>query len=168
VTDRESEYLQLVHQYDARIRRVCRLYADGADAREDLYQDILLELWRAMPSFAGAASPGTWLYRIALNTALDSVRRRNVRRRGEPFARDAAHPQSVTRPDEHVERAQSAERLYDAVACLPPIDRALILLLLEDRSYAEIGDILGISVSSVGVRLHRAKKKLREWLEAAA
>src|SRR5690606_11455273 len=123
VTDRESEYLQLVHQYDARIRRVFRLYADGAYAREDLFQDIMMELWRAMPVLAGAARPGTWLYRIAPNPALDSVRRRKVRRRGEPFARDAPHPPSVTRTDEHVERAQSAARLYDAVAFLPPIDR---------------------------------------------
>jgi len=168
VTDSESLFLQLVHEYDARLRRICRVYAADEDARGDLYQDILVQLWRSLPSYAGAASAGTWLYRIALNTAIDGVRQRSVRRRGEPFVREALHPQRVARPDEHVERAQATARLYKAIERLDPIDRALVLLLLEERSYQEVSEILGIGVSAVGVRLHRAKKKLGRWLEEAA
>lgn len=167
MTARERHFLDLVREYDARLRRVCRLYADDEHAREDLYQDILVQLWRSLPSYEGAAAPGTWLYRVALNTALDRVRRRGVRRRSEPYVRDALHPQRVARPDEQVERAQSAGRLYRAIARLDP-NRALILLLLEERSYSEIGEILGISTNAVGVRLHRAGKKLGRWLEEAA
>ncbi len=168
MTDSESLFLQLVHEYDARLRRICRVYAADEDARGDLYQDILVQLWRSLPSYAGAASAGTWLYRIALNTAIDGVRQRSVRRRGEPFVREALHPQRVARPDEHVERAQATARLYKAIERLDPIDRALVLLLLEERSYQEVSEILGIGVSAVGVRLHRAKKKLGQWLEEAA
>lgn len=168
MTDSESLFLQLVHEYDARLRRICRVYAADEDARGDLYQDILVQLWRSLPSYAGAASAGTWLYRIALNTAIDGVRQRSVRRRGEPFVREALHPQRVARPDEHVERAQATARLYKAIERLDPIDRALVLLLLEERSYQEVSEILGIGVSAVGVRLHRAKKKLGRWLEEAA
>jgi RNA polymerase sigma-70 factor (ECF subfamily) len=168
VTDRESQFLQLVHDYDARLHRLCRVYADDEDARADLYQDILVQLWRSLPSFTGASSQGTWLYRIALNTALDSVRRSGVRRRGAPYLEEALHPQRVARPDEHVERTQIMERLQHAIARLGPVDRALVLLLLEERSYQEMSEILGISVSAVGVRLHRAKKKLGQWLEEAA
>lgn len=168
MTDSESLFLQLVREYDARLRRICRVYAADEDARGDLYQDILVQLWRSLPSYAGAASAGTWLYRIALNTAIDGVRQRSVRRRGEPFVREALHPQRVARPDEHVERAQATARLYKAIERLDPIDRALVLLLLEERSYQEVSEILGIGVSAVGVRLHRAKKKLGQWLEEAA
>ena len=168
MTDSESLFLQLVHEYDARLRRICRVYAADDDARSDLYQDILVQLWRSLPSYAGAASAGTWLYRIALNTALDGVRRRSVRRRGQPFVKEALHPQRVTRPDEHVERKQANARLHEAIERLEPVDRALVLLLLEERSYQEMSEILGISVSAVGVRLHRAKKKLGQWLSEAA
>ena len=103
-----------------------------------------------------------------LNTALDGVRRRSVRRRGEPFVKEVLHPQRVTRPDEHVERKQANARLYDAIERLEPVDRALVLLLLEERSYQEMSEILGMGVSAVGVRLHRAKKKLGQWLSEAA
>lgn len=166
--ERERLFVTMIREYEARLRRICRTYAADEDGRNDLYQDILVQLWRALPSYAGDASAGTWLYRVALNTALDAVRRRTVRRQAEPREVAALTGDDVPSPDEHIERDEGIERLYAAIDRLDEIDRALILLHLDERSYREIGEILGMSESNVGVRLHRAKKKLADWLEEAA
>jgi RNA polymerase sigma-70 factor (ECF subfamily) len=168
MTEQETFFLELVREYEARLRRICRIYADDPEARKDLYQDILVQLWRTLPSFEGRANPGTWLYRVALNTALNVARRRTVRRRAREREEVALRGQPPPRADERVERAEVLERLYAAIGRLHEIDRALVLLHLEERSYREIGDVLGISESNVGVRLHRAKAKLARWLEEAA
>jgi RNA polymerase sigma-70 factor (ECF subfamily) len=168
MTEQESFFLDLVREYDARLRRICRIYADDPESRKDLYQDILMQVWRTLPSFAGKSSPGTWLYRVALNTALDSARHRTVRSRAREREEVALRGQPPQRADERVERTEAMERLYGAIGRLDEIDRALVLLHLDERSYREIADVLGISESNVGVRLHRAKARLARWLEEAA
>ena len=81
--DLEQTFLQLVRDNDARLWNICRVYAPDDDARKDLHQDMLVQLWRSLPSFAGQSMPGTWLYRVALNTAL-AQRRRTAARREDP------------------------------------------------------------------------------------
>jgi RNA polymerase sigma factor (sigma-70 family) len=88
--DREQIFLSLVRANDARLRRICRVYASDDEARKDLHQEILFQLWRSLPSFAGASSPHTWLYRVALNTALAHARRHPARRE-TPLEDDAVH-----------------------------------------------------------------------------
>jgi RNA polymerase sigma-70 factor (ECF subfamily) len=168
MTDRERFFVDLIREYDARLRRICRTYAPDEEGRNDLHQDILVQLWRALPAFEGESSAGTWLYRVALNTALDTLRRRSVRRRAEPREATALTGDEAPSPDERVVRDERIERLYAAIDRLEEIDRALILLHLDERSYREIADVLGMSESNVGVRLHRAKRKLADWLEEAA
>jgi len=89
MSDRDDAFLQLVRENDARLRKICRVYADSAEAQRDLYQDILVELWRSFSSFKGDAEPGTWLYRAAPDTALRHDRTRATR---EEATRNADHP----------------------------------------------------------------------------
>jgi RNA polymerase sigma-70 factor (ECF subfamily) len=163
--DREDEFVQLVRENDARLRRICRVYADGAEAQRDLYQDILVELWRSFPSFEGDAQPGTWLYRVALNTALSHDRRRATR---DEATLDPTHPvweDGVADPDERLDKKDQLDRLYAAIDRLDEVDKALAMMYLDEKSYREMADVLGISENHVGVKLHRLKNKLADWLE---
>jgi len=165
--DRDDEFIQLVRENDARLRRICRVYADDEEAQRDLYQDILVELWRSLPSFEGDAQPSTWLYRVALNTALSHDRSRTVR---DDATLDADHPvwkDGVDRPDERLDREENLDRLYTAIDRLDEFDQALVMMYLDEKNYQEMADVLGISENHVGVKLHRAKNKLASWLEEA-
>ena len=137
-----------------------RLHAD----REDLYQDILLHAWRALPAFRGDASERTWLTRVALNVALGTVHKREHRATVDaPAALDRAEG-SFPDPSASADQSDASGRLYAALRRLPEIDRALVLLVLEERSHAEIADVLGLSTGNVAVRLHRAKARLASLL----
>lgn len=155
-TDRERQFLTLVRQNDARLRRICRVYAGSDDEQRDLLQEILLQLWRSLPSFAGASSPDTWLYRVALNTALTHARRNPARR--ETALDDELTADDATEVDLDV-RAQQ-EHLHAAIARLDPVDKMLMAMYLDERSYREIADVLGITENHVGVKLHRIKRAL--------
>lgn len=162
---RENEFVELVRENDARLRKICRVYADGAEAQRDLYQDILVELWRSFPSFEGDAQPGTWLYRVALNTALSHDRRQNVRDEATLDPDDPVWTDGVAQPGAHVERQEKLDRLYAAIDRLDDVDKALVMMYLDEKSYTEMADVLGISENYVGVKLHRIKNQLASWLK---
>lgn len=159
--------MEIVRENEARIRRICRVYAEGPDAAEDLFQDVLVQLWRSFDSFRGTASRGTWVYRVALNTALSG--RRSRRRRPEVPLEEAgpARPAAAPSPDRVLERKQARERLYGAIARLRPVERALVAMSLDGRSYREMAEVMGISESNVGVKLHRARARLAELVRDA-
>ncbi len=163
---RQARFLALIRENDARLRRICRVYGRSSGTEEDLYQDILVQLWRSLDSFDGRASPGTWLYRVALNTGLTHARRRGARP-GPPSGEPPPHgavADGGPRPDERLEAAERLERLYAAIARLSPADRALVMLYLDERSYREMAEVLGISESNVGVKLHRIRRRMGGWL----
>jgi RNA polymerase sigma-70 factor, ECF subfamily len=159
----EETFLELIGENEPRLRRICRVYAADEEARRDLYQDILVQLWRAMPSFRGEARASTWLYRVALNTAL-AHRRGRAARSEVPLKEEQLHADRSPQPDERLVVRERRDRLYVAIQRLGDVDRALAMLYLDDRSYAEIADVLGISENNVGVKLHRLKKKLATWM----
>jgi RNA polymerase sigma-70 factor (ECF subfamily) len=164
---RENDFLQLVHKHEGRLRKICRVYADTAADQRDLYQDVLVALWRALPSFEGEAAPGTWLYRVALNTALSHDRRQTVR---EEATLDDDHPlrtDTFDTPDVAVEEQDRLDRLYAALDRLDDVDKALVTMYLDEKPYAEMADVLGLTENHVGVKLHRLKNKLADWLEDA-
>lgn len=144
-----------------RILKVCRVYAWNAADRDDLYQEILFQIWRALSGLQQAAHANTWLYRIALNTSISFVRKRTAR--GGP-ATPVDHEQLTI----HIESRQTDDpgqdeqlaRLYEAIAQLNEMEKALVTLFLEDLSYEEMAEVLGTTAGNVGVMLHRAKKKL--------
>lgn len=163
--ERETDFVQLVRENDARIRKICRVYANSAEARRDLYQDVLVALWRSFPSFEGDAQPSTWLYRVALNTALSHDRKQTVR---DNATLDADHPiwtDGTPSPPSDLEQQDQLDQLYAAIDRLGDMDKALIMMYLDDKSYRTIADVLGISTNYVGVKLHRIKQQLADWLE---
>lgn len=162
--DREQAYLQLIRENRGQLRKICRVYGADAPDREDLRQEILLQLWRSLDSFRGDADAGTWLYRVALNTALSRRRDRETREEARLHREDDAVPDAPSRPDrEHRER-ERLERLYAAIDRLEDPDRALVLMYLDEKSYSEMAEVLGITENHVGVRLHRIRKRLSTWL----
>ena len=161
----EPRYLELIERNRGRIGRLCRAWTrTGADF-EDLRSEILLQLWRSLPSFDGRASENTWLYRVALNVAFQFGRQ--ARRRRDRQIRLEREPLSQAHeplPTERLETQERLDRLARAVADLPPADRALVTLWLEELPYSQISEVTGLSESHVGVRLHRIRKRLAEEL----
>lgn len=158
--DAEARFLAELSAHQGALRRVARAYARDAHEREDLFQEILLAAWSARGRFRGAAALSTFLFRVALNTAL-MRRRQDARRPGEFPALEPAAPAA---PEED----PRVERLYAAVRRLAPLDRALVLLVLEQKSHAEIAEVTGLTVGNVGVRLSRSRESLRQLLEPDA
>ena len=164
----EQQFLELINGNRPRILKVCRVYAWNAADRDDLYQEILFQIWRALPGLKQDTHANTWLYRIAINTSISFVRRRTAR--GGP-AVPLDHEQLTHHIESRQTRDDGAEeqlaRLYDAIAQLNEVEKALVTLFLEDFSYDEMAEVLGISASNVGVMLHRAKKKLSTLMQEA-
>ena len=167
-SQREQEFLALIRDNDARLRRICRVYAREPDARKDLYQEIMFQLWRSLPSFTGASSIDTWVYRVALNTALTQSRRRSLRSETsldeELGGGSERMHSSLGIAAETLELDEQSERLYAAIDRLDSADRMLVTMYLDDRSYREMAEVIGISESNVGVKLHRIKKALARSL----
>jgi RNA polymerase sigma-70 factor (ECF subfamily) len=148
---REQRFFDLVNANRQRLVRIARAYA-GAEWN-DLHQEILLQVWRGLDSFGARASAATWLYRVALNTAL------TWRRKTGPAARTIV-PAAEGMPDPVGETGpqQPVQVLEEFLASLNTIDRGILLLYLEDASYADIAEVTGLSHSNVGVRINRLKR----------
>lgn len=143
-----------------RILRVCRVYAWNPADQDDLYQEILVQIWRALPDLKAEQFANTWLYRVAINTAISFARKRGVRA-GVVFVEHADLARTIearqpvdAAPDDRL------NHLYAAIHRLDPLERALVTLFLEDFTYEQMAEATGINASHVGVMLHRAKKKL--------
>lgn len=158
-TATQARFLELLDAHQRVIARVARLYARDAVDREDLEQEIVLAAWRSFEHFRGEAAFSTYLYRVALNTALMRVRKR--------------YREPVRSSDVDVERipargapngAEDVERLHAAIRELSPLDRGLVLMVLDDQSHAEIAAVTGLSEGNVTVRLVRARARLRARL----
>lgn len=157
----EQQFLELIKGNRPRILKVCRVYAWNTADQDDLYQEILFQIWRALPGLKESTHANTWLYRIAINTSISFVRKRAAR--GGP-----AVPLDHEQLTHHIESGQSHDdgageqlaRLYDAIGQLNEVEKALVTLFLEDCSYEEMAEVLGLGASNVGVMLHRARKKL--------
>ena len=165
-TKYEQKFLALVRENDGRLRHICRVYARDVEARKDLYQEMMFQLWRSLPSFAGASSIDTWVYRVALNTALTHARRRSVHTE-TPLEEDHVETADLAESldaDDAVDLGQQSERLYAAIDRLRDVDRMLVTMYLDERSYHEMAEVIGISESHVGVKLHRIRKALARSL----
>ncbi|MTB49474.1 RNA polymerase sigma factor [Lewinella sp. W8] len=152
----ESAFLDLLKSHGGIIHKVAGLYCDHEADREDLRQEITYQLWKSFGSFRGESAPGTWMYRVALNTALTRFRRRSP----TLIFRERLPEPGI--PSE--EEAEPSVRLMAAIRQLPRADRALMALYLEGMHHREIGGILGLSENNVGVKLHRIKNKLKNLL----
>jgi RNA polymerase sigma-70 factor (ECF subfamily) len=157
----EHKFLELVNENRNRILRVCRVYAWNSADQDDLYQEILVQIWRSLPALKEKQFANTWLYRVALNTAISFVRKRaSLSQRVVHFEHAdltraiESRQATETSPDDRI------AELYTAIYKLDPLEKALVTLFLEDLTYEQMADATGISANNVGVMLHRAKKKL--------
>ena len=156
----EHEFLEVVERHQKIINKVIRIYARDSEDRRDLFQEIVFQLWRSYGAFRGESKVSTWLYRVALNTAITSLRS-NKRRPEHEELNEGVIPglHSQASPDKN----RQIEHLYLAIKTLGEMDRALVMLYLEDLSYKEIAQVLGLTEDNVGVKLNRIKSKLRVY-----
>lgn len=157
--NREKEFVSIVERYKAVIYKVCSVYADDREEMADYYQEVLVNLWRSYASFRGDSSVATWIYRVALYTCVSFVRRKSSRPRSVPL------PVGAELYGDDDDRGAQLRELYRLIGRLNRFDRALILLWLEERSYAEIADIMGITKSNVAVKLMRIRERLQRMSE---
>ena len=158
----QQEFIDTIAIHQPIILKVCRMYCTEKDDREDLFQEIVLQLWRSYPSFKGEAKISTWMYRISINTAITSLRKNS--RKPVTQALSAEH-ENINEITEQRIDVEYARELQLAINILSKIDKALVMLYLEEKSYKEIAEILGISESNVGVKINRIKKKLQELIK---
>ena len=157
----EQEFIKLIQAHEPLILKVCNMYCQDQEDREDLYQDIVIQLWKSFPSFGQHSKVTTWLYRVALNTAVSRFRKWKKRPAMKPINEQIL---TIPQPDSR-EQEDSRRRIHAAIEGLNKIDRAIILLYLEKTQYREIAEIMGISASNVGFRINRIKQKLRDTLK---
>lgn len=143
------------------VHKVCTLYTNNRDAHNDLFQEITIQLWKAYPKFRGEAKFSTWMYRVALNTAITLYRKSKKRVQTQDF--DSVIFKIKTDEYDPTEE-QQLTLMYKAVKQLGDIDKALVFLYLEDKNYSEISDTLGISEVNARVKMNRIKTKLRTIL----
>nr|WP_294903264.1 sigma-70 family RNA polymerase sigma factor [uncultured Lacibacter sp.] len=152
----EQAFLQHIQTNQKIIYKVCHLYRDTKEDQEDLFQEIVYQLWKAYPGFKGEAKPGTWIYRVALNTALAVYRKQQL---------NISYPDQFPELEAYTSEINSSEKeelLFRALRTLSDSEKAVISLYLEDFSYEEIAAITGLSENNVGVRLNRIKNKLKQ------
>jgi RNA polymerase sigma-70 factor (ECF subfamily) len=164
--DLESLFMRCLVEHGGIVLKVARAYTFNLDDCQDLVQEILLQAWRSMPNFRRECGTSTWFYRVAFNTSLGWVRKERRRRTSQKpiFALDnvtAAGPDGAQQAAER----EAVERLYAAIRRLPKTDAALVLLYLDDFTYRQMADVLGISEGNVGVKLNRAKKALAQLMK---
>jgi RNA polymerase sigma factor (sigma-70 family) len=153
----QEEFLRLIDQHQDIIHKICRLYRDRKEDREDLFQEIVFQLWKSVNGFDGRSKFSTWMYKVALSTAVAVYRKRKV----PIFFMDELPDQPETSPI----NTDRSDLLFEALKTLDDGDKALIILYLEDLSYKEIADISGISENYVGVKLNRIKSKIQQIIK---
>lgn len=159
----QEEFVKLVRQHHAMLYKVCRLYCISQHDQQDLFQEIVVQLWRSYPGFRGESKFSTWLYRIALNTAISNLRKK--KHHITSLNPDHLQLQDIQYSKEHEEQLQ---QLYIAINQLTEVEKALVMLYLEDRSYDEMEEILGINQNNLRVKMNRIKEKLRKITKETA
>ena len=161
----DSSFDALLQRHRGIVLKVAHSYAHGAEDRADLAQDIATQLWRAWPGYDPARSFSTWMYRIALNTAISWLRGERLRRHHAVPLDEGLHDPVDEAPDGH-EVAEGLRLLQRFMDTLDPFNRALLLLYLEERSTREIAEVVGLGESNVTTRISRLKQRLRDWAGA--
>jgi RNA polymerase sigma-70 factor, ECF subfamily len=158
----ENNFIQQLKENQNIIHKVCRIYTTDEDSHKDLFQEITIQLWKAFPKFRGDSKFTTWAYRVSLNTAI-SLYRKNTRTI-QTSSFDATQYHYIETLDYNYEEETQLKLLYQAIHQLNDIEKALILLYLEDRDYEEIAETLGISEVNARVKMNRVKTKLKKIL----
>ena len=154
----EHSFVTNLEKHQNIVHKICRMYTNDRDGHNDLFQEITIQLWKAYPQFRGDAKFSTWMYRVALNTAITLYRKSKKDISTQDFD-DVSFKIKAQEYDDETE--EQLKLMYRAVKELNDIDKALVFLYLEDQSYKEISDTLGISEVNARVKMNRIKKVLR-------
>jgi len=158
--NKEEEFVNLIHQNQGLIYKIVSIYSREKAEQDDLYQEIVYQTWKSFDNFKKAAKPSTWLYRVGMNTAITHMNRSKKQLQLVPL-QDVKIQFSESGDSEKEEKIQ---QLYAQIRKLNLLDRGIIFLFLEGKSYEEIAEISGISVSNVGTRMSRIKAKLKSGI----
>lgn len=149
--------MELIGENQKIIHKVVNLYAEVASDKKDLFQEILYQAWSSFPNFKGNSKFSTWLYRVAMNTAITQIKKRKKNDRTKLI--ESGY---INLRGEDESRKSQIDILYQTINKLSPVDKALVLLYIDNHSYEEMSEILGISVSNVGVKINRIKQFLKK------
>jgi len=156
--------VKLVQEHRFLLYKVCRLYCFTEADRQDLFQEIVIQLWKSYPGFRGDSKFSTWLYRIALNTAISDLRKQGRRPSTTSTSEIPPSLPDMTWPGEE---EQQLQQLYAAIARLSDVEKALVMLYLEDKPYEEMEEIMGINQNNLRVKMNRIREKLRKMTKEA-
>lgn len=159
----EEKFINLINQHQGLIYKVCLMYEHDKDARNDLFQEIVLQLWKSFSSFRGEAKITTWMYRIALNTAISGYRKQTRNVKTEDLQEMHFNISENYGGDE---REEDLQKLQWAIRQLSEIERAMIMMALEEVPYEDIAETIGITQNNVRVRMNRIREKLKKLMWA--
>ena len=155
----EKEFENHIKEHELLLHKVCCMYAYNNTDRQDLFQEIVIQLWKAFPAFKGDAKISTWMYRIAINTAITGLRKKkDFIELYEPYT----VPEYAVDETTALQKEEQVKELYNAINKLNQVEKAIIMLYMEDRSYEEMEDILGINQGNLRVKMNRIKDKLKQ------
>lgn len=162
MTGEEKRFINLINEHQGLIHKVCIMYENDKDDRNDLFQEIVLQLWKSFSTFRGEAKISTWMYRIALNTAISGYRKQSRHVKTEDLHEMHFNISEHTGNDQE----DDFQKLQWAIRQLSEIERAMIMMALEEVPYDEIADTIGITQNNVRVRMNRIREKLRKLMFA--
>ena len=154
----EHQFVTNLEKHQNIAHKICRIYTNDQDSHKDLFQEITIQLWKAYPKFRGDSKFSTWMYRVALNTAITLYRKKKRSIKTQDY--DTVHFK-IKAEEYDNEAERHLKIMYDAIKQLNDIDKALVFLYLEDKNYAEISYTLGITEVNARVKMNRLKTKLK-------
>src|SRR5690606_33269963 len=157
----EQEFVSLLEENQNILHKICKLYTADLASHQDLFQEMVIQLWKSYPKFRGDAKFSTWAYRVSLNTAISLYRGKRTKITLVDWDQSFAN---IRYEEYNSDEEEQLKHLYDAVRQLNDIDKALVYMYLEDKDYAEISETLGISEVNARVKMNRIKSKLKVML----
>lgn len=159
MNSKQKEFLKLLSAYQGIIHKVNQIYFKSKIDKEDNFQEIVYQLWRSFPSLQNKNKPASWIYAVAINTSISKVRQDS-----KLYFCDSVPDIEVVTLHEQIEQNENYQRLIDALYKLNEIDKSIMLLYMEDYSYDEIAEIVGMNRANIGMKIHRLKSQLQKQL----
>lgn len=153
----KEEFIACITEHERIIFKVCKMYCRSRDDEQDLFQDILIQLWQSFPSFKRDSKVSTWMYRVALNTAITRLRSEMKKPEQQTIDKDVLQiPNVINDPKD-----ENFELMMKAIEKLTDVEKAIMVLYMEDHSYREMAEVMGMTESNIGFKINQIKRKLK-------